>query len=443
MRSSVRSQLFALLLLTAWSWGWTGCASLEQAEEWTDRPRPEPLAGRQADCRPQFPDQKGWYGGDAAFSIALPGGDGRRSLWLFGDSFVQRPESPPGRSYPFVHNSIALTRCDPGGRWTFDPAWRQGDGGEPMAFFEPDAGADWAQAATREGAGAYYWPFGGFLAHDVLFVGLLRVVSSEPRGHFNLPFRLVGMDLARIENPLAAPADWRIQISTFSTSPVAFPGSAFALTPSHLYAFAFFDRGDGRAPRMLARLGLADLRVWQPDLSSRLETWTRDASWQPGFRPELAALVMDDDASEMSVHLDPSSQDWLAVYSGSGVEEGAASETRPSPSAIPAASAQPSRPPDRIWLRSAPELTGPWSPPQALFTIPETISHAETARDQNLFCYAGKAHPQFSRPDRLLVTYVCNLFARSAAQVPEVLERLRHASNLYRPRAVAVELPSH
>jgi hypothetical protein len=403
---------------------------------WTNRPRPEPLAGRQAECRPRFPDQKGWYGGDAAFSVPLStsnrksdgGRLGRHSLWLFGDTFVERPDAPPGRQYPFVHNTIAVSRCDPGGGWTFDPFWRSRDDGEPTAFFMPDPAADWVRRAVASEGQPYYWPFGGFLAEGALFVGLLRVVPSEPRGPFQLPFRLVGMDLARIENPREAPPAWRIRISTLSTDPVAFPASAFALDAAHLYAFAFFDRGDGRAPRMLARLDREALREWQPDLTDRLETWTTDSAWQPGFRPEEAAIVMDDDATEMSVHFDSVSRTWLAVYGA------------PEPEAETA---------DRIWLRSAPTPSGPWSIPHVLFTIPETIpsgipdpSKGEADRpDEQLFCYAGKAHPQFSPPDGLLLTYVCNLFTRDPSEMPDILERLRRDSNLYRPRSVVVELP--
>jgi hypothetical protein len=418
MRSSWQSGFPAWLLLAIFSWGVSGCAWAPGGKEWTSFLRPERHAGRQAECRPRFPDQKGWFGGDAAYSVAF--GDGRRSLWLFGDSFVARPESPNERSYPFVHNSIAISRCEPGGLWILDPFWRQGPDGEPDAFFEPDAGADWVQRTTAKGGSAYYWPFGGFFAHDALFVGLLRVVSSTPRGPFNLPFRLVGMDLARVENPRDAPSDWRIRISTLSTSAVAFPGSAFALTPSHLYAFAFFDRGDGHAPRMLTRLDLANLLEWRPDLSDRLETWTADDAWAPGFHPERAEILMDDDSTEMSVQFDPVSESWLAVYGIADRDDAS---------------------PDQVWLRRAAELTGPWSAPEPLFTIPETVPDPEEPPDPNLFCYAGKAHPQFSPADGLLVTYVCNLFARDPAEVAEVLERLRRRSDLYRPRAVTTGIP--
>ncbi|MBU1180687.1 MAG: hypothetical protein KKE00_03145 [Proteobacteria bacterium] len=38
-----------------------------------------------SDCIPCFPYKDGWYGGDAAYSIRL---DEKRTLWLFGDTFV-------------------------------------------------------------------------------------------------------------------------------------------------------------------------------------------------------------------------------------------------------------------------------------------------------------------------------------------------------------------
>ncbi|MBW2293075.1 MAG: hypothetical protein JRG94_12310, partial [Deltaproteobacteria bacterium] len=71
----------------------------------------------------------------------------------------------------------------------------------------------------------------------------------------------------------------------------------------------------------------------------------------------------------------------------------------------------------------------------------ETISNSSGKIDENLFCYAGKAHPQFSLPGELLVTYVCNLYARNATEANPILRRLRGSPDLYRPRAVTVDLP--
>ena len=321
-----------------------------------------------------------------------------------------------GRTYPFIHNSIGLSHCRPGGDWSLKTFWQQAHPDGPSAFFVPDASADWVRTSIREtGAQPYYWLFDGFLAHDVLFIGLLRVEHAAPRGRFNLPFRLVGMDLARIENYRDSPTDWRIQISTLSNDTEAFPGSAFVVTESALHAFAFFQKEGGRSPRMLGRLDLGALRDWRPDLSTAWEYLGSDSQWQRGFAPRHAKVVMTDDATEMSVHFDELTNEWIAVYSapGSGT----------------------------IWMRRAEELVGPWSKPRALFEIPEMVQTTPPHRDPNLFCYAGKAHPQFAAPDRLLMTYVCNLFARDATEISETLRRLQDTPSLYRPRSASIAIP--
>jgi hypothetical protein len=408
----------------------TGCAPLSLRD--AERPpygaeASSTLAGRESECLPEFADEMGWFGGDAAYSIPLPTGNTPTSLWLFGDSFVSRPNAEPGRQYPFVHNSIALSRCAEGGEWSVEYFWRRANGPEPKAFFLPDPRAPWVrQLVESTGGEAYYWLFDGFVTAEALFVGLLRVGESEPRGPFRLPFQLLGMDLARIENYRDHPDEWRIQISALSENRLAFPGSAFALARDHVYAFAFFDHGDGHSPRMLSRIPLDALGGWKADLSGDLETLVADSKWIRGFHPESARLLMQDDGSEMSVHFDLSSESWIAVYNppirrsdGESVE----------PSAT------------RIYLRRAKHLEGPWTEPMAIAEIPETIADASQDWDENLFCYAAKAHPQFSNSDGLLVTYVCNLFSRSEDETPGVLRRLRDSPSLYRPRTLSVALP--
>jgi hypothetical protein len=384
----------------------------------------EALAGSQAECLPVFPDQAGWYGGDAAYSVPLPGVDGRTSLWLFGDSFVQRPDSGEGRQYPFVHNSIAVSHCSAGGKWSLDYFWGRDHEGLPRAFFAPDPDAGWVRRTLEEtGRFPYYWLFDGFVAHDVLFVGLLRVVEAEPRGPFALPFRLLGMDLARIENFRKTPQDWQILISTLSENLVAFPGSAFVISGNFVYPFAFIDRGDGRTHRILSRLDLEALELWQPDLSSRLETLATDSRWKLGFTPDHAMILMDDDASEMSVHFDSKREAWIAVYSQ--LDHNADQ-----------------RDAEPVVIRRAQQLEGPWSAPEILFEIPEMALDASGQRDRNLFCYAAKAHPQFAAQGQLLITYVCNLFASNPTQTLEVLRRLQETPDLYRARALRVPIPS-
>lgn len=396
------------------------------------------VVGAQADCRPAFHDQDGWLGGDVAASIPLGGRKGRRSVWLFGDSFVaglDRPnEPPPERHYPFVHNAIAVSRCDARGRWTLDFAWdrelpRRNREVAPrptpsahspatrtsIAYFEPDPRAAWvAQVQHDTGEAPYYWPLSGVAIGDALYVALLRVAPSPARGPFRLPFRPAGVDLARIEPTAGPPETWSMRLSALSSRADLLPATSLVVEGEYLLAYATLDRGDGRAPRVLVRIPLAALAGGAPDLEPFAETLAADGRWRAGLDAGAAGILMDDDASEMSVHFDPGLREWLAVYG------------------------DPAQ--DTIWLRRAERPEGPWSPRIALLRIPE-LAAAEDPLPGEPFCYAGKAHPELAPSGELVVSYVCNVFAERDDRVAEVLERLRTTGWIYRPKLVRVPLP--
>ena len=71
----------------------------------------EPRIG---ECVPHFPDGEGWLGGDGGFSIPLTSEVDPPTLWLFGDSFISRPNASSGRNYPYVANTLARSTCTPG-----------------------------------------------------------------------------------------------------------------------------------------------------------------------------------------------------------------------------------------------------------------------------------------------------------------------------------------
>ena len=456
-----------------------------------ERVRLDPAPGSQAECFPTFPDSDGWLGGDAAYSIPLPprapaargaampgeneseaaahaepgsgpdhDGESGRTLWLFGDSFIEQPGSPRGqRTYPFVHNSIALSRCAPNGDFSVEYFFGRDAAGKPSDFIAPDPDAPWFRrmhdAAPPDPSGdaesaPYYWLFDAFFAERSLYIGLLRVGPAPPRGEFRLPFRLYGVDLARVTNPDASPPEWRIQRIPLSDHPTLFPASSFSVLGKFLYAFAFIERGDGRSPRTLTRLPLSALSGPAPDPRAALEVRTAAGDWQPlgGTLTASPRVLMNDNATEMSVDFDHAAQRWTAVYSRL-------------PSVNDRNGAQSAVQSGKIWRRTAARIEGPWSEPEALFQVPEVaLSSDRTTTERNAppgqaahrkanhsekavetVCYAGKAHPQFSGPGRILVTYVCNLFARTDLGALEALQRLTKQDSIYRPRAVSLPTP--
>lgn len=360
-------------------------------------------------CEPAFPYQEGWLGADAAYSVPLASG---RSLWLFGDTFVGEPGQQSRRGAHFIHNSIALSRCDDRGRWSIDYHWGLGRDG-PAAFFD------------RGEAGKWWWLFDGFVFAGDLYVGLLEVESTAPRGPLALPFGFTGVELARISNPDEDPGAWRFERLRLSRSRLALPASAMVVHQQHVYFFTFLDQQARSYPRILVRLPLASLASGALDLEPALETLASDGSWQPGFHPLGARIVMDDDATEMSVHYQPSLGGWLAVYAYPSVE-GGFPEGRPS---------------DRVWVRTATSLEGPWSPRRSLFRMPELDPSYVGGYDPRTACYAAKGHPQLSAPGRVTLTYVCNLFTGPGGDGGEVLGRLVDDLGLYRPIPVSVTLP--
>jgi hypothetical protein len=338
----------------------------------------EPGAIRSATCVPDFPYEQGWLGGDAAYSIALPPsptGEDRRTLWLFGDSFVGEPGQRNRVGATFVHNTIGISHCGAQG-FEIDYAWGEGAEGEPRAFF--DSGSE----------ERYWWLFDGFAYDEKLYVGLLEIGPAEPDDVLQLPFRVLGLRLARIANPRDDPARWRFETSLLTRSEAASPGAAMAV--------AFVEGGH----------------------------------WQPGFLPERAAILMADNASEMSVEYHPALGRWIAVY-------GAPVQTRDD-GAPARADAAPS---DRVFVRSASRLEGPWSERILLFRIPELSAANGGPADPNTVCYAAKGHGEFAPPGALLVTYVCNLRTLEGESPWPVLERLAQDMRLYRPRVVVRSIP--
>ena len=371
---------------------------------------------------PAFPYQDGWLGADSAYSVPLAE---EESLWLFGDTFVGEPEQRNRRGARFIHNSIARSRCDETGSWSIRYHWGAG----------PEGARDFID---RGEAGKWWWLFDGFVHAGELYIGLLQVESAPPRGPLAMPFAFTGVDLARVANPLDEVEGWRIERLRLSRSGLALPASAMVVHGAHVYLFTFLDRGAGSHPRILVRLPLASLEAGARDLEPALETLARDGSWKPGLDPTGARVVMDDDATEMSVDYQPALGAWLALYSypssyQSGYQSGYPSVER---DGFPQ-----ERPSDRVWVRTAASLEGPWSPPRSLIRVPELDPSYVGGFHPDTACYGAKAHPQLSTPTSITITYVCNLFAGPEGDPGEVLGRLADDMGLYRPIAVRVTLP--
>ncbi len=358
---------------------WAGLLCLVACTSTPDQPLPHltPAAERIFHTDPR------WLGGDGAISVDL--GDDR-TLWLFGDSFVDPFAPYARRDAAFPRNTIAVQQGgDPlTAQMTF--VWRS-DGGAPSAFF-PGTKTEW------------YWPGSGLVLESgtlAIFLHRLRATADAPP----FGFESIGYALALIENPEDPPGAWRGRIVPGPALPFdALPGAALVAEDGVVTVLAT-SRKDGVSAGMLVRYAAADLAVG--DLHNG--TWWSGQAFVPvaSLGDAGPGIIIPDAGAESS--LQRIACGYLHVASqGFGASV--------------------------IAARTAPTLTGPWSEPQPLLHPPE----ADAPRP---FIYAGRAHTGLSAPaGALVVTYVANSLR------PDDLLAEPGETALYWPRLAVVATPA-
>ena len=123
----------------------------------------------------------GWTGGDQAVSYKLPDG---RSLWLFGDSFLDTVYTNRTRPLvPFVHNTM-VTMDSAGGNFK---TYFGGTAEDPLPYF---------QANGQQ----YYWPVFAFMNETKTQVYVfLDKIKPTTGGTFG--FEVTGVDVALLNYP--------------------------------------------------------------------------------------------------------------------------------------------------------------------------------------------------------------------------------------------------
>ncbi|HYG99043.1 MAG TPA: DUF4185 domain-containing protein [Terriglobales bacterium] len=346
-------------------------------------------ADSESGCTPSFPLKEGWQGGDAAYSIPLADG---RNVWIFGDTLYGKERVVHGTEPRMVHNSIGISTCR-NGEFHIEYAIKQDAAGAPRDFFETANKKTW------------YWPLAGFRHRNELWVTLLclRATPASDSPEAALGFETCGVDMARVSGLNRDPQQWKVEVLPFVADGVkAYPSAAAAVDGKYAYIFTLYE--NGTRPAILTRIPLAGLRSPAKNLSYL----AKDGTWQPGLAPEKALPVMERGNSEMSVSYHAGRKEWIAVLN------------------------EPVMFSDRIILRTAKTLSGPWSEGKTIYTIPD-MQKSAVAYDTDTFCYAAKEHPQFRNSDNILFTYVCN-----------TLKPIKLVTNpyIYFPKVVRVPLPA-
>ncbi len=342
------------------------------------QPSAAPLLVDSAKPRPDlaalFVRRSGWTGADGAYSVAL---GPKRTLWLFGDTWIGRVEDGKRVGARMVNNSAA---------------W-QDLGGEPTPrFFWEDTGQAPAAILRPEVAGEWYWPGDAAMVDGKLYI-FCRVLRRKEHGPPAFQFDWFADDLLRVDNPNDEPTKWKLERRRLSSDLKL--GVACCLDGDYFYAYGFVP-GPHRpleSPLVVARLSRSklatlDMQDWQ---CLGKAGWTTDL--------KAAEPIFRDAATEMSVQRLRGIDGWLAVYMPLGISGDVAA-------------------------RHAARPEGPWSAPLKVYRCPKEA--------KDVFLYAAKGHAELAERDgQLIVTYCRNIGA-----LGEHIKR----PEIYTPQVVEIQL---
>jgi hypothetical protein len=322
-------------------------------------------------CTIEFNYQDGWLGGDAAYSVPL---SETKSLWLFGDTFVNPQNNDSRIGATIIGNSVALSNCVDN-KFDVQYFWRKSLSGKPKAYM-PD-----------KGNYIKYWPQTGFYYKDKVYVfwRAIKTIAAKEG-----PFNFQGVDtlLTTIKpSKINTPNKSISQIQSLNPGTDFSPGIAFVIQEPYVYLFGVLDNNKSHAI-ILQRILLKNLN----HLTNSLQTLT-NSGWKNHVGFQKAKIIVPTAANEMSVLYHDETQLWRMIYS-----------VFPGP----------------IMQRTSKSLSGPWSEPKQIYVPP--------LKYKDEFCYAAKSHEQYkSKNGEPVITYVCNSFD---------FNTLVNTLDLYQPKLV-------
>lgn len=295
-----------------------------------------------------------WVGADVASSVDLGGG---RTLWLFGDTWIDRSGRGTRQGARMVSNSVAIqTGTDPSTA-AIVFYWGRTADGSPAPFF-PDRGAE------------SLWLGNGVRVGDRLVLFFARTLRTRT----GIGFEHVGWTAVMVENPDAEPSTWRVRPLETPTNPLGILVGYAAVLQLGEHVYALGSQNPVKShPIYAARWPAEEVRrgsLRRPEwwAGERLG-WVADSSGAPRWP------LFENGGSELTIHVDQATQRFVGVQTqGFGRAD--------------------------VLMRAAPTLTGPWSAPQLVYRPPEYYR-------PNVMIYAGKAHAQLTGGD-LVLTYATN-----------------------------------
>lgn len=291
------------------------------------------------------------------------------TLWLFDDTVIGQIRGGKRVNAAMVNNSIALRHGD--GPPVF--YYRTNSAGKPASVFQP-----------IDDTNCFFWPWDGIRTERGLFVFLMQVRYTADNSAWG--FQVFATALAFVPNPDAPPQDWNITLRRVPFKPY---GWAVMRDSDFIYIYGMDKK---KRDSFLARAPAASL-----DDFAQWRFYT-DGHWQNNA--DLSTPIIPEAPSEGSVRWFPELHRFVTIYSPDIFGD--------------------------IVMRTADAPQGPWTNRQVVFHCPDA------KKSRSYFCYAGKMHPEISKPGEIIVTYAVNSGNFSD---------LFNDTELYWPRFVRVKIP--
>ena len=338
-------------------------------------------------CIPKFPLSGGWFGGDGDVSVPI---NSTTTLFIFSDSWVgsktQQSRMEPG--IKMVSNSVAVQTCLPNGETDVKYYWNNMYSEKPESIFK---------TYTKR---YNYWVHGAFLVHDNLYAVLVKVAPKlgvTPNEIFS--FSLLGYTLAKISNPSDKPTEWNIEYIPLPD----FGNPYFEIGP-HVkldnYIYFFVNRNHKAQVLVRKQLKYID----NPE--KPFEYYALNKTWKEGLDTnDLDTLIHGFRSTTVNYHSEI--KQWVMICDIKFMD-------------------------NKINMRTAPELTGPWSEEIMIYEIPEMTPGNSFYAESN-FCYSPRECIQNYDSEKhvMLITYDIN---------NSNFNEINKNPKIYTPKVITVQL---
>lgn len=338
-------------------------------------------------CVPSFPFIDGWLGGDGDVSVPI---NDTTTIFIFSDTYVgninQKSRQEPGMG--MVANTLAIQKCSTKGESDVHYYWNKMYSDNPEPFF-------------RSFTDRYkYWVVDAFTANSNLYVILSKIgpqFGSPPDNIFN--FSGLGFTLAKISNPHDVPHDWKIELFSLPD----FISSTMEIgchAKQDGYIYLFISRNDTSQFVVRKQIHLID------DHERPFEYYALNKEWKQGIEAnDMLEIAKGFRCNSVNFH--PEINQWVMI-----------SDIRFKD--------------NKIKMRTAPELTGPWSNELVIYEIPE-VTPGNSLYSKSNFSYCAREHIQYydSKNQVMLLTYDIN-----NTNFSEILS----SPKIYTPKIITIPL---